>query len=75
MGGRAGWSGAEQVWQEAEKVTRAKARFDRAGGDGRRFKKPVAGKAWEKAAAAFEAAQQQEQAWRPPWTCCGRMGN
>src|SRR5262249_46138598 len=52
------------LWAEAEKVDRAKARFDRGGGDGRHFKKDVAGKAWDKASAAFEAACGQEAAWQ-----------
>ena len=65
-GGRAlrrEWAWAEGLWEEAEKVDRAKARFDRGGGDGRHFKKDVPGKAWDKAIAAFEAVQRKEQAW------------
>jgi hypothetical protein len=58
------WRHAEGLWQEAEKVDRAKARFDRGGGDGRHFQKNVAGKAWDKAIGAFEAAQCQEAAWQ-----------
>jgi hypothetical protein len=58
------WAHAQGLWEEAEKVGRAKARFDRGGGDGRHFKKDVPGKAWGRAVAAFEEAQRQEAAWR-----------
>ena len=58
------WRHAEGLWQEAEKVDRAKARFDRSGGNGRHFQKNVAGKAWDKAIAAFEEACHQEAAWQ-----------
>jgi hypothetical protein len=61
---RLAWRHAEGLWAEAEKTDRAKARFDRGGGDGRHFKKSVAGKVWAKAIAAFEAAMSQEAAWR-----------
>src|SRR5262249_14550352 len=61
---RLAWAHAETLWEEAEKLDRAKARFDRSGGDGRPFKKNVAGKAWTQAIAAFEEAQRQEAAWR-----------
>jgi hypothetical protein len=58
------WSQAEGQWEEAAKRDRAKARFDRGGGDRRHFKANVAGKAWATAVAAFEAAQRQEAAWQ-----------
>jgi hypothetical protein len=61
---RLAWRHAEGLWQEAEKVDRAKARYDRGGGGGRHFKKNVAGKAWDRATGAFEAAQRQEAAWQ-----------
>ena len=57
------WAHAEGCWEEAEKVDRAKARFDRSGGDGRHFKKDVAAKAWVQALSAFEEAQSKEKAW------------
>jgi hypothetical protein len=60
---RRDWAWAEEQWQEAEKLDRAKARFDRSGGDGRHFKKDVAGKAWAKAIAAFEEVDGREKAW------------
>jgi hypothetical protein len=60
---RVEWSHAEAVWEAAEKIERAKGRFDRSGGDGRRFKKNVAGKAWAKAEQALAEACRKEQAW------------
>jgi hypothetical protein len=57
------WAQAEARWEEAEHLDRAKARFDRSGGDGRHFKQNTLSKAWAVAVAAFELAQQQEQAW------------
>jgi len=60
---RRDWAWAEGLWEEAEKLDRAKARFDRGGGDGRHFKKDVAGKAWAKALAAFAEVDRREQAW------------
>lgn len=58
------WRHAEGLWQEAEKRDRAKARFDRSGGDGRHFKKSVTSKTWSQAIAAFEEASRQEAAWQ-----------
>jgi hypothetical protein len=60
---RVDWGHAQAVWEEAEKVERAKGRFDRSGADGRKFNKGVATKAWAKAVAAFEEACRKEQAW------------
>ncbi len=34
---RAEWAAAERLWEEAEKLQRAKARFDRGGGNGNQF--------------------------------------
>ena len=65
-GGRAlrrDWAWAQGLWEEAEKADRAKARFDRAGGDGRHFKKDVPGKAWARATSAFEEVDGREKAW------------
>jgi hypothetical protein len=61
---RTEWSRAEDVWEEAEKVERAKKRYDRSGGDGRHFKKSGPAKAWAKAEAALEAAQRKAAAWQ-----------
>ena len=58
-GGRAtrlDWQCAEARWEEAEKVERAKKRFDRGGSDGRHFKKSVVTEVWAAAVAAFEEA-------------------
>ncbi|MCI0461614.1 MAG: hypothetical protein L0Z62_32085 [Gemmataceae bacterium] len=60
---RVQWGRAEALWEEAEKVERAKARFDRTGQDQRRFKKDVLQKVWTKAVAAFEEACRKERAW------------
>jgi hypothetical protein len=57
------WAHAEERWEEAAKVDRAKARFDRGGGDGRHFKKDVAEKAWAVAISTFEEADRKEKAW------------
>jgi hypothetical protein len=61
---RLAWTDAEAVWDEADKVARAKARFDRGGGNGQRFKKTKVTQAEDRAVAAFEAAQRQETAWQ-----------
>jgi hypothetical protein len=58
------WAAAERLWEEAEKVSRAKGRYDRTGVDRRHFKKDVAEKAWAPAEAALEAAEGVEAAWR-----------
>jgi hypothetical protein len=60
---RVAWGQAQAVWEEAEKVERAKGRFDRGGTDGRKFNKAVVEAAWAPAVAAFEGACGQEQAW------------
>jgi hypothetical protein len=60
---RRDWAWAEKLWEEAEKLDRAKARFDRGGGDGRHFKKDVPGKAWAQAIAAFEEVEGRDKAW------------
>jgi hypothetical protein len=58
------WSRAEEVWEEAAKVERAKERFDRGGTDRRRCNQRGPAKAWEKAAAALQAATRTEAAWQ-----------
>ncbi|HWG43254.1 MAG TPA: hypothetical protein VN688_10750 [Gemmataceae bacterium] len=58
------WSQAESLWQEADKTDRVKTRFDRGGGDGRRFNKGQSQQAWAKALDGFHQAQRQESAWR-----------
>lgn len=66
-GGRAcrvDWQHAEALWEEAEKVERAKGRFDRGGTDRRRFKQTVVAEAWAAAVAAFEEADRKEKAWQ-----------
>ncbi len=60
---RVDWGRAEALWEEAEKVERAKARFARTGQDQRHFKKDVLRKVWTKAEAAFEEACRKERAW------------
>jgi hypothetical protein len=60
---RRDWAWAEGLWEEAEKLDRAKARFDRGGGDGRHFTKDVPGKAWAQAIRAFEEVEGREKAW------------
>jgi len=57
------WGRAEAAWAEAEKIERAKARFDRGGTDRRSFNQAKVNKAWARAVAAFEQACQREQAW------------
>lgn len=61
---RSEWSSAQALWEQAEKVSRAKARFDRRGTDRKQFRKDRVEKAWRPAEAAFMAAQGKEQAWR-----------
>jgi hypothetical protein len=61
---RADWQAAEACWEEAEKVERAKKRFDRGGSDGRHFKKSVVTEAWAVAEAAFAEADRKENAWQ-----------
>jgi hypothetical protein len=57
------WGQAEQVWQQAEAVERAKARVGRGGQDRRGFNRRLA-HAWRKAAAALEQAERKDRAWR-----------
>jgi len=61
---RVEWGRAQALWEEAEKVERAKARFARTGQDQRRFKKDMLRKVWAKAEAAFEEACRKERAWK-----------
>jgi hypothetical protein len=60
---RAEWGRAEALWQQAEKVERAKGRFDRTGADRRKFKQDKVARAWRPAVAAFEQACRKERAW------------
>jgi hypothetical protein len=57
------WSCAQALWEEAEKVERAKGRFDRRGKDKRHFNQGKVDKAWAKATAAFEEACRKDRAW------------
>jgi len=61
---RTEWSRAEEAWEEAEQVTRAKTRFDRGGTDRRQFKKDKVAKAWAPAETAFHEAERKERAWQ-----------
>lgn len=61
---RTDWSRTEQLWEQAEKVGRAKARFDRGGTDRKRFRQDRVTKAWRPAEAAFLETERHEQAWR-----------
>jgi hypothetical protein len=58
------WARAEALWEEAEKVERAKGRFDRRGTDKREFNKTKVEKAWALAVTAFEQACCRERAWQ-----------
>jgi len=60
---RCAWGRAEALWEEAEKVERAKRRFDRQGTDQRQFNKTKVEKPWAEAEAAFEGVCRQERAW------------
>jgi hypothetical protein len=60
---RVEWGRAEALWEEAEKVERAKARFNRTGRDRRRFSQGAVEQAWRPAVAAFEEACRKERAW------------
>jgi hypothetical protein len=57
------WSRAQALWEEAEKVERAKGRFDCRGKDKRHFNQGKVDKAWAKAVAAFEEACRKDRAW------------
>jgi len=61
---RAEWAAAERLWEAAEKTQRAKARFDRGGGNGNQFNRGVVAKTWAAAEAAFREAEQKEHAWQ-----------
>jgi hypothetical protein len=61
---RAEWAYTERLWEEAEKTERAKARFDRGGGNGCQFNQGVVRKAWAPAEAAFTDAERKDQAWQ-----------
>ncbi len=61
---RAEWAAAERLWEEAEKTQRAKARYDRGGGNGNQFNRAVVAKAWAAAEAAFGEAERKEKAWQ-----------
>src|SRR5208283_1194731 len=58
------WSHAEALWEKAERVERAKARFDRTGRDRRHCQKSGPQKAWGAAEVAFEVACRKEKAWQ-----------
>jgi hypothetical protein len=60
---RGAWGRAEALWEEAEKVERAKRRFDRRGTDQREFNKAKVDKPWAEAEAAFVDVCRQERAW------------
>src|SRR5205807_6873152 len=65
-GGRAQrheWSCAQELWEAAEKIERAKGRFDRRGKDKRQFNSAKVDKAWAKAIKAFEEASRKDLAW------------
>jgi len=83
-GGRAlrlEWSHTEGLWEQAEKVSRTKGRYDRTGVDRRHFKQSVADKVWATAEAAFCAADGIEAAWRRAcaalevWRADGRLND
>ena len=57
------WSRAQAFWEDAEKIERAKGRFDRRGKDKRHFNQGKVDKAWAKAVAAFEEACRKDRAW------------
>lgn len=61
---RTEWSRAEEVWENAEQVSRAKVRFDRGGTDRKKFRKDKVEKAWLPAEAAFCEAERKEKAWQ-----------
>jgi hypothetical protein len=58
------WGCTQALWEQAEKVGRAKARFDRGGTDRKQFRKDRVEKAWRPAEAAFVEAERKEKAWR-----------
>jgi hypothetical protein len=60
---RGAWRRVEALWEEAEKASRAKRRFDRQGTDQREFNKTKVDKLWAEAEAAFVDVCRQERAW------------
>ena len=58
------WSQTEALWEHAEKVERAKKRFDRKGIDRKQFRKDRVEKAWQPAEAAFFEMERKESAWQ-----------
>jgi hypothetical protein len=71
---RAEWRHAQALWEQAEQLGRAKARFDRSGADGRHFNKRGPEQAWALAVAAFEEACRKEQAWGRAVAALGVFG-
>lgn len=61
---RGEWAHAQRLWEEAEKIERAKKRFDRSGGHGCKFNQRVVRQAWAPAEAAFFEAERKEKAWQ-----------
>jgi hypothetical protein len=61
---RGDWSRSEALWEQAEKIGRAKARFDRRGLDRKQFRQDRVAKAWRPAEAAFVESEGKEKAWR-----------
>jgi hypothetical protein len=57
------WSQAQRLWDKAEKVERAKGRFDRRGKDKRHFDRRKVDRPWAEATAAFEQACRKDRAW------------
>jgi hypothetical protein len=60
------WSCAQELWEQAEKIERAKGRYDRRGKDKRHFNQAKVAKAWAKAVKAFEEACRKDLAWARP---------
>lgn len=58
------WSQTEALWEQAEKVARAKKRFDSKGIDRKQFRKDRVEKAWRPAEAAFLEVERKELAWQ-----------
>jgi hypothetical protein len=57
------WSQAQRLWEKAEKVERAKGRFDRRGTDRRRFDRRKVDRPWAEATKALEQACRKDRAW------------
>jgi hypothetical protein len=58
------WQRAEAVWDEAERVERAKQRFDKTGKDKRQFNQAKVDEAWQEAVELFEQVSREEDAWK-----------